>query len=546
MYLDQDILKRRITRTGFIVSFLIANLAVWSCDTGQDVVSGTSKPDSYPPPNPIENRTNPLQAFIRENWTSGNPTRTGGFHRDHIKVHGHCYTNLADFADGDAQAQFIADNFDMFMGGGQIVGDYMKVEELLWLYESTNIPHIGGRDDSLKIAAWLADPTKNTAGYTFDDLVMHYKWDAETWLGFTPGWNPADDRDGDLCRDRVPSDPQRTAQCIWNAEVRTPDFWYADQFQRRAKIMHPGYIAAIVDRTVNWWRTRGGNGFYYDCAAYENWSLQLDKTFTYEGEDEADPNFRMRVDLLLFVPTVVSAIERRIGSRDIYLANTITPYYSCAIPESKELALTYLENSYNENWIVTNSSGSPPMTAERREDYLDCPFVDWMEQGKGYVFTCYDPLGSDRGKRFSLALFYMVNHQMAFYAYRTDDHRLFDGEHVRDKQWNEYVDFDVGQPATNSLGLSDFQGRDGTDRYFVWISHEDYEILGREYLRGDGKRVFVLVKIMRRNLAEGTYPTVHLLPDTCRVVQSDLSLGDPVGEITLYNNDGVILIEAGN
>jgi hypothetical protein len=546
MILDNDILKYRGTGTAVVMTFLFAALVVCGCDKGQDVVSGASKLDTYPPPSPIEQRTNPLQTYIRANWTNGDPARTGGYHRGHIKVHGHCYTNLANFGDGDDQARFIADNFDMYMWGGEIVGDYMKVGKSLWLYESTNIPHIGNRHDSLTIAAWLADPAKNTVGYTFDDLVMHYKWDVDTWLGFTPGWNPADDRDHDLCRDLGPSDPLRTAQCIWDAEVRKPNFWEPGQFRRRVKIMHPGYIAAIADKTVNWWGERGGNGFYYDCAVYENWSIQLDKTFTYEGEDEADPNFRMRVELLLFVPTVVKAIERRIGVQDIYLANTITPYYSCAIPESKQLALTYLENSYNENWIVTNDPESPPMSKDRRENYLNCPFIDWMERDKGYVFTCYDPHGTDRGKRFSLALFYMINHQMAFYAYRTDDHWLFDGQNVRDKQWNEYVDFDVGQPATNALGLSDFQGNVGTNRYFVWISHDDYEILGREYLREDGQRVIVLVKIMERNQTEGVGPTVHPLPNTCRLVQADLSLGDPINEIVLYNNDGVILIETGN
>jgi hypothetical protein len=533
----------------FAISMVILSglLSVCGCSEGRAGL-GTDGSDSTggrgtPPPNPIGSRINPLQTFIRTHWTNGDPTSTGGYHRDHIKVYGHCYTNLANLSDGDLQAQFIAENYDMYMFGGTIVGDQMKLRDLLWLYESTNIPQISAPHDSSMLASWLNDRTRNTAGYTFDDLVMHYKWDVNTWMGFTPGWNPADDTNGDLCRDKPASDPSRTAQCISDAEVRVPDYWTPGLLRWRSKVMHPGYIHAVADLTVDWWRQNGSSGFHFDCASYENWSLELGKTFTYEGEDEADPNFPLRTDVPLFVPTVVREMERDIGVQNVYAANTVSPYYSCAIPESKELSLKYLENTTNECWIVTNEPSDEPMSTRRITDYLDCPFVDWLEQGKGYVFSCFDPAGSDRGKRFSLATFYLINHQMAFYAYRTDDHRVREGEHVWNKQWNPYVDFDVGQPTTNSFDLPDFQGNHGTDRYFVYASDARYEILGREYLREDGQRTLILVKIMARGLGEGLDPTIHPLQGTYRPVQPDLTLGDPISQVQLSNNDGVILVE---
>jgi hypothetical protein len=66
------------------------------------------------------------------------------------------------------------------------------------------------------------------------------------------------------------------------------------------------------------------------------------------------------------------------------------------------------------------------------------------------------------------------------------------------------------------------------------------------YLRDDGQRVLVLVKIMGQNQSEGANPTVVPLPNTYTAVQADLSLGNPVDEIVLYNNDGVILVEVRN
>jgi len=529
---------------------LLANLAVCGCGEGRAELgtggSGDSGGRDTPPPNPIGDRPNPLQIYIRTNWTDGDLTSAAGFHRDHIKVYGHCYTDIGNLSDSDTQAQFIADNYDMYMFGGTVVGGYMKLRDLLWLYESTNIPNIGTPHDSTMIARWLGDRTRNTAGYTFDDFVMHYKWDVVTWMGATPGWNPDDDRNGDLCRDGAASDPSRTAPCIKDAELRTPDPWRPEFKQWRSKVMHPGYISAVADLTADWWENHGPSGFHYDCGSYENWSLDLGKTFTYEGEDEADASFPLRTDVALFVPTVVKAIESRIGVQDIYASNTVSPYYSCAIPESKAVSLRYLENTTNENWIVTNDPGDEPLSTRRRADYLDCPFVDWMEQDKGYVFACFDRLGSDRGKRFSLATFYLINHQMAFYYYRTDDHLIREGEHVWDKQWNPYVDFDVGRPTTNSLARPDFQGHHGTDRYFVFDTATRYEVLGREYLRGDGQRILILVKLMVRGSGEGLDPSVHPLYGTYRAVQSDLSLGNPVSEITLYNNDGVILVKNAN
>jgi hypothetical protein len=518
-----------------------------ACDSGQSEITGNGGDPSglppWPPPNPLGNRENPLQTHIRSHWTGGDPALTGGVFRGHIKIYGQSYTHFENVADPEAQAQFVADNYDIYMGGGTIVGDYMSGTTSINLYEPTTV-HIVARWDSIRIQNWLDNPALNREGYLFDDVVMHYKWDVSTWYADTPGWNPDDDLDGDLCRDVPPSEPDRTAVCIQDAEVRQPDYFNPGRFLRRARIMHPAVIGASVLSLVDRWGHHGIGGFHFDAVAYENWRLELAKTFTYEGFDESDPNHPMRTDLLLFVPTVVKEAEKELGVPVIHFGNTVAPRYTCAIPESGELALRYLENTLNENWIDTGISGVKPMATDRRADYLDCPYSEWLEHGKGYVFSAFNRPPTDRGKRFSLALFYMINHQMAFYYYRTDGHSIWPEEYVWDKQFNNYVDYDIGQPAINSLGHPDFQGNTGTNRYFVMETATGYEILGRQYRRADGTRILVLVKLMDRDRVEGADPAPFQLPGAYHPVLPDLTLGAAVTAIELVNNDGVILVES--
>jgi hypothetical protein len=79
----------------------------------------------------------------------------------------------------------------------------------------------------------------------------------------------------------------------------------------------------------------------------------------------------------------------------------------------------------------------------------------------------------------------------------------------------------------------------------VWATHNDHEILGREYLRGDGQRVLVLVKLMASGMTEGASPSTHQLPGSYRAILPDLTLDVPSTQVELRNNDGMILVEDG-
>lgn len=91
----------------------------------------------------------------------------------------------------------------------------------------------------------------------------------------------------------------------------------------------------------------------------------------------------------------------------------------------------------------------------------------------------------------------------------------------------------VGQPVVNNLAFVDFEGQSGTDRFFVFATGGTYEILGRQYLRSDGKRVLVLVKLMASGQTEGASPTTHALGGSYRKALSNLGLGSVITQVTL-------------
>jgi len=387
---------------------------------------------------------------------------------------------------------------------------------------------------------------------------MHYKWNTFNWIAndTIPGYNWNDDDDASGCIDSTegcggsPCNGNQSAQCISESRVWWFDGGSCDYVWSELK--EPFY-AYIVKRTVDHHNITPTKGVHFDCVAYQPPSLGLGNTHMYDGYDEFAPDFPLMYDLYAFVPWVVYGIENEVGQLDVNIANCVLPGYTCTNSYQKAAILENLENIFNECWMFTNNpNSSNNFHTDRIEDWLNCPFLDYMDQEKGYVFSCYDmasgETGSNRGRGFSLATFYMINHQMAFYYYRTQGHMIADPMKVWTCQWNPLVEFNVGQPNQNALGLPDFQGNYNTDLYFVWA--EDplevrYKILGREYLRVDGRRVLVLTKIKNsaNSYGEGQDPTTHVLPQKWYRLEPDMTWSGPHTYITLTNNEGAILLK---
>lgn len=507
---------------------------------------------SQPPSNPL-NRTNPLRTYIQDNWTSGDPDLTGGTHYSHIKIYGHNYKNARTALTNHIDYEnFVANHYDMYHWGGPYMGSYRHVDngdgvidDFIWTREATRVPHIGH------------DPDEGLPnGFEYDDVVMHYKkdvtyhscFDSATILPGCTNQSPSCMVDARFysyccCWDNIDTGYRALLKMPEGYQNRE-DFPYLD-FVVTKLAMEP--ISFEVD------------GFFFDEVSYVlapqgAWYQGFDKTFAYAGEDEYAYDFSYIADKYAFVPWAVYELESEVSSGELIgIANTVQPDQDCVTDYQDILSQTYLENILNELWMGYGGSAAL-MTTSRIECWLQRPYTEYLEQDKGYIFCCYDMsgtqnLGSDKGREFSLATFYMINHQMAFYYYRTRKHFLDDSTPPVERcHWNPLVQLDVGQPTVNMWNIPDYE-QNISDRFFIYEQGPDYQILGREFLRDDEYRVLVLTKIMDNMGVEGLNETTVDLPYNYYRLEhgetwNTLSWGPITNQISLCNNEGAILIRA--
>lgn len=540
-------MRRYSLRTG--IQFAFASLLfIAGCSGQQSSVSPDDVSHSNRRRPTLDPRPNPLQTYIQSTWTSGSPSATGGSIYSHIKLYGHNYTNLGNYP---SDAEFIATHFDVYMWGGPIVGSTAATlnPTMLWLQECANIPHIrafGSPFDSLRVEEWMGDPATNPNGYTWADIALHYRVNTSNWvstqlgLPYFPGWNPDDDANGDGCigagegNNGQPSDPNRSAPCIADARALNPSRWI------KGDVTSQAYIDFTAWEAKDEWAVNGVDGFHFDEAAYASENIQLGNTFTYWGMNENSSTFPYIEDKIAFVPAVMAQVEAFTGSPVIVFANMVNATSAVYEPFQKEKALQYLENVQLERWLA--NSGVALAMDYKRWAMLDGIYTDYLSAGKGVVLACRDDgqAPSERMKVFSLAMFYMINHQMAFYMYLTQSQG---GPDIESWSWNPWVAYDVGQPANNSFGYEDFLGQTGTNRFFVMGTDDTGEWLGRQYYRSsDVKGLLVVAKLMKNNKTPGADPRAIQLPGYYRRVQVGFTLGPVISQLTLTNNEGAILV----
>lgn len=542
----------------FSLFLFVAFLGVSGCSDDQSSVSIGPSLSSEQRGLALDPRTNPLRTYIRDTWVNSSTTATGGSHYPHIKIFGFCHSNLAGYQD---DADFIAEHFDAYMWGGPIVGAASASlnPDMLWMHEAGNIPCIRTGYDSTRVADWIGNPAtcmhgnprpgNNAQGYGWDDLLLLYKYNTSTWvstkrgLSYFPGWNPADDTDGDGCiepgegNNGQPSDSNRSAQDYFDARVRV---WLgAGKYWMLGDVTSPGYIALKASDAIYEYDTWDVEGFHFDEAAFEPQSLGLTNTFKYEGLTENAYDFVYQEHKKSLVPAVMEIVEDHIGYPVVAFANMVKPFYACELTAQKEAALEYLENSFLEVWIkTTGGSGSSLANTSKRAAILETPYLEYLSADEGMFFGALDESNSERGKLFTLGMFYLINHQMGFYYYRISNHV---GQDAETNQWNPWVAYDVGQPMVNNLSLNDFQGNSGTNKFFVFASGSTYQILGRQFQRSDGKKILVLVKLMTDGQTEGSGSASHALGASYRRLQSDFTWSSQSNSVTLTNNSAVIL-----
>ena len=145
----------------------------------------------------------------------------------------------------------------------------------------------------------------------------------------------------------------------------------------------------------------------------------------------------------------------------------------------------------------------------------------------------------------TLALYYLVHNPNTFYLYQSFRSHNF-GEPISEWQWTPAVQYDIGQPAPIPSGKTDFDGNAGTNEHFEFAVGEDpydpsltYHILARKFTQG-----MVVVKMLPLgSVVDERSITVHQLDRSYTVLRADGTASqEPVTEISIRNNEGVILV----
>jgi hypothetical protein len=152
--------------------------------------------------------------------------------------------------------------------------------------------------------------------------------------------------------------------------------------------------------------------------------------------------------------------------------------------------------------------------------------------------------GTDRGKLFTLGLYYLLHNVSTYYMYETASGHALPG-HISTWAWNPAVEYDVGQPDYLPGNAVDFEGKTNTREHWVFASGPDpysptltYRVLARRFTHA-----LVLVKMLPEGSVDDSRSvTVHALGGSYRPLLANGTLGSRVTQASIRNNEALILI----
>ncbi|UCG51620.1 MAG: hypothetical protein JSW58_15770 [Candidatus Latescibacterota bacterium] len=452
-----------------------------------------------------------------------------------------------------------ANHSDLLIGHTAKYADQLRAENPnARLFEYTTFRYYRYPDDA---EAWAAEN-----GYSTEDFYLHYRQDVNvpgyesvvlvpgSPPGFVPGWNP----------NRLPGEPPASAVEGSQARVFGIRELGHEPWQL-ANICNEGYRKFLIDLMAKHADgTRSGDpiisgpveGIMVDHGVFypqfnegllektnEFYQLPLDESHAYAIGFEA------------FYTELLNGLMTRLGKNIDILPNyghaqilTWTDRFSKNIQDITDWA-------WGEAWI-TYMGYSHPTTGPNRAITYEVDYehgiADMARQavaGGRRVLGARDlalsPNGSDRGRLYTLALYYLIHNPNTFYLYQS-----FRGhncqEHISEWQWNPAVEYDIGQPAPIPDGTTDFDGNAGTTEHFEFAVGEDpydpsltYHVLARRFTRG-----LVVVKMLPLgSVVDERSATVHQLDRSYTVLEADGTTSqEPVTEISIRNNEGIILV----
>ena len=403
-------------------------------------------------------------------------------------------------------------------------------------------------------------------GYDPEDLYLHYREDTTVPgyeaavlvpgypAGVVPGWNP----------DRSPDDPPASATERAQSRAVGMPFGTVDPW-RMANITHAGYrrflidqMTALADGSLYGAANATGpvDGIMVDIGVYYpvfNDGV-VNKTDEFYGVP-LDDSHPYALGFVSHYTELIEGLDGRLSRPVDVMPNYGNVLFLASSDPLSQGVLGACDWAWGEVWIMYRGNSSPTRGSARAVSYeydygpAITSVIEQTRAGGRRVLGARDletaPMGSERGRLFTLALYYLVHNPNTFYQYESYNGHNYQ-VHVAQWQWNPAVMYDVGRPDRVPDGFVDFEGNAGSTEHYEFAAGADpydpsltYHVLARKFTNA-----LVLVKMLPvGSVVDDRSSTVHELDHAYYILQADGSVGiDPVFSVSLRNNEGVILV----
>jgi hypothetical protein len=460
----------------------------------------------------------------------------------------------------DSEVEWRAGHADLLIGRTGAYADRIRAANPnARLFEYTLVRYDYYPEDSEEWAA--------LHGYDPEDFYLHYREDTAVPgyesrvlvpgfpTGVVPGWNP----------DRLPDDPPSSATERAQSRAVGMPFGVTDPW-RMANITHAPYrrflideIAALADGSLLGATNATGpvDGIMVDLGVWYpifNDGV-INKTNEFYGVplDDSHPYAR---GFVTFYTDLIEGLEGRLGRSPDIMPNYGHVLFLDSPDPLSQGVLDAVDWAWGEVWIMDRGISNPTRGSARAVSYeydyeeAIASIVRQTRSGGRRVLGARDletaPAPSERGRLFTLSLYYLVHNPNTFYEYESYNGHNYTA-HVAQWQWNPAVAWDIGQPDRVPDGFVDFEGKTGTTEHYEFAAGADpydstltYHVFARKFTKG-----LVLAKLMPvGSVVDDRSVTVHPLDRGYRVLHADGSVSvDLVFSVAIRNNEGVILVD---
>jgi hypothetical protein len=456
----------------------------------------------------------------------------------------------------DAEIAWRAQHADLLIGKTGVYADKLRsANPNVRLFEYALFRYYTRDEDD---ESWAA-----SNGISTEDFYLHYREDVhvpgfESVVlvpgfppGVVPGWNPK----------AGPDDPQASAADRSQSRAfGTADFAHAPW--NLANITNAGYRRFLIDKMA---RLMDGSLYNAPIASGPVEGLMVDCGIYYpqyrEGViEKTDEFYQLPLDdshpyalgFLMFHAELRDALENRLSSAVDIMPNFSDAFFLLSPDPLSQGALDLVDWAWAEVWVLYRGISSPTRGSYRAITYegdYETAVANIVRQSRaggrrvlGAQDRALPSAGSERGRLFTLALYYLVHNSNTFYVYSSANTH----DRMSQWQWNPAVTYDIGRPAQVASGHVDFEGRTGTTEHYEFASGPDpydpsltYHVLARNFTNG-----MVLVKMLPSGSVVGDASiTTHTLDRPYRILGADGTPGSEiVTQVSIRNNEGIILV----